>query len=587
MKKIGFLTNVFLCLSMGYSFAEKITIVYTGQTHAALYHCACPKEPDGGVARRMTKLRQLRLENPNILLVEAGSFFAGGAYDEHSQGIELDKLRTELNQKTLELMAYDALAISDSELNFGKSYLEERIAQSSLPFLSANVKVLGARPYLLKAIGNIHIAVIGLTNDEAKVKSGGLVMEDALLALERTVREVKEKKVDIVVVVSSLGEEKDRQLLTQVKGIDIIISGNPVNSPEEYTKVGASYLVRPVWQGRRLSKMDIELEDSKIKDVKLTQIRLSDQVPEDQEIMKIVPQCFADSDCRKNAVNGRCGNPATLKASCSYEKPKPIPLLIIQPKNYQVPHQEKVVSSLKSIFPGLETRIIDSDSSLGKSLITQTQALLLPVYLLAKAVEGESAFSRIKEHAELKGEYYYVKPQFSGGSIFVGRQRIFKKLDVFMGTRGDYLSGVIAVLKELQEKYRDIEVNVHFLAIEAKNGFGTPSGLAELEEDLRQVCLKQYSPKKYWDYALCRAQRQESSWWDACAQAHGIDSAAIKKCAMSQEGVNFLRENIKLNSDLQIAGPTFLVNNYEVFAINGAPRIEQVEKMLGLKEVKK
>jgi hypothetical protein len=39
--------------------AKDVVILYTGDTHAMLYTCSCPKEPDGGVARRATLVKKL------------------------------------------------------------------------------------------------------------------------------------------------------------------------------------------------------------------------------------------------------------------------------------------------------------------------------------------------------------------------------------------------------------------------------------------------------------------------------------------------------------------------------------------------
>jgi hypothetical protein len=373
-----------------------------------------------------------------------------------------------------------------------------------------------------------------------------------------------------------------------VKGINIIISEKDINNADEHIRVGASFLVRPFWQGRRLSKMSFDFENGQIKNFKLDQLRLSSEIPDAPEIAKMLPQCFSDNDCQKNGLKGHCSNPAQLSAGCVFEKPKKIPLTVIQPKNYEVPNQEKVMGFLKSLFPGLEVMLVDSDSRTGKAFIDKVQARLLPVYLFAKEAESENNFQRIKEQVELKGEYYQLKPQFSGGVVFVGRKKIPKKLDVFMGTKGAYSEGILLALKELQGRHKDVDIVLHYLAIEGKNGFGTPTGLPELEEDMRQVCIKQYYPDKYLEYALCRAKNQESSWWDLCAEPLGIEVKIVKQCSLLGEAVNLLRENTRLNQELQIAGgPTFVVNNQEVFAINGVPPLEKLETMLDLKEVKK
>ena len=130
--------------------AEKITILYTGQTHASLYHCDCPVQPDGGVGRRMSKIKELRSQNPNIVLVDAGGFFAAGTFDQHSQDPESDKLRSEVHLQALSAMGYDALNLGDEEFNFGRDYLAQRIKDSKAAFLSSNLKVPGPSLTLLR-----------------------------------------------------------------------------------------------------------------------------------------------------------------------------------------------------------------------------------------------------------------------------------------------------------------------------------------------------------------------------------------------------------------------------------------------------
>ena len=563
--------------------AEKITILYTGQTHASLYHCDCPIQPDGGLGRRMSKIKELRAQNPNIALVDAGGFFAGGALDQHAQDAESDKLRAEVHLQALSAMGYDGLNISDEEFNFGRDYLALRIKDSKIPFLSANLKAPGAFPYIIKKIGQNGIALIGLANPEAKAKSAGLEVEEAESALNKVIPEAKAKGANVIIVLSYLGEQKDRELLQKINDVDIVISGRPENSEESYVRVGLKLLGRASFQGRRLGKIDLELEEGKIKGIEASDIRLSDDVPDAPEIKKIVPECFSDKDCRKKGFIGKCDNAAKASASCSFVKPEGLSLLIVQPKDVKAPGQEKFIDYLKGHLPGIEVKFIDSGSKAGKSWMEKTQAKLLPIYLLAKEADKGDGFSKIKEFAELKEGYYYISPRLSGGLIFIGRQRIPGKLDVFLGARGKELEGALASLKELQAKHKDLKVELHYLAFEKKDGFSAPGGLPELEEDVRQLCLKKHNPDKFWDYALCRSRSQESTWWDICAEGLGIEPKVIKGCSLSEEGFSLLSENISLNKELEISsGPAYLSENNRIFATKGAPKVEELEKILKL-----
>lgn len=582
MRRIYCLLTIFLLLVTANSFAEKISIVYTGQTHASLYHCDCPKEPDGGIARRMTKLKELRRQNPNMLLVDSGGFFAGGVFDEHSQGLELDKARNEINLKALELMGYDAFAISDDEFNFGKSYLLNKIKESKIPFLSANVKLEGALPYIIKEIANTKIAVIGLTNEEVRVKSEALEVESPNSALIKTIQEAKKQGAKLILALSYLKEANNKQLISEVKDIDILISGGLVESNEIYAKIGETIFLRPAWQGRHLGKIDLEIENSKLKDFKVEDIRLSSEVTEAQEIAMMLPKCFSDSDCKSAGLSSHCNKPAKLDAFCSYDKPKEITLLIVKPKDLKILNQDKFIQFLKSVFPGIKEKFVNYESEAGKNWVSKTNSKLFPVYLLAKDADSEAGFKKLKNFLELKDNYYYISPQFSGGSVFIGRPPIPNKLDVFLGTKEKNLVGILSVLRDLKKKYPEQDINIYYLAIEENSAFYVPSNnIAEFEEDLRHLCVKKYYPDKFWDYASCRANAQDSSWWDNCSEPIGIETAVIKKCAFREEGVSLLRENISLNKELDIVGgPTLLVNNIEVFALINVPKLEELEKII-------
>ena len=104
--------------------------------------------------------------------MDAGGFFAGGELDEHSQGAQSDKTRNEINLKALELMGYDAVSVGDDEFNFGRDYLSAQVKKSKIAFLSANLKLDGLKPYLIKKVSGLNVALIGLTNPQAQAKSG-------------------------------------------------------------------------------------------------------------------------------------------------------------------------------------------------------------------------------------------------------------------------------------------------------------------------------------------------------------------------------------------------------------------------------
>jgi protein-disulfide isomerase len=60
-----------------------------------------------------------------------------------------------------------------------------------------------------------------------------------------------------------------------------------------------------------------------------------------------------------------------------------------------------------------------------------------------------------------------------------------------------------------------------------------------------------------------------------------MDTQKIKACARGQEGSSLLRENIRLNKELEVMfGPTYLLDNQEIFSSKGAPKKEELEKII-------
>jgi len=202
-------------------FAKEITILFTGETHAMLYPCNCLKEPDGGVARRATLIKQLRQKNPDTLVLDSGGFFAGGLQDEYTQNVSLDMQRTLVNLKAMELMKYDAVAIGDDEFNFGRDFLEENIRKTNLAFLSSNISEPGEkselfRPYIIKEIAGTKIGIIAVSPLSAGQKGGGFKFIEPGITVKQAVSELKKNKVNIIVLLSHLGESQDLNLIRDV-----------------------------------------------------------------------------------------------------------------------------------------------------------------------------------------------------------------------------------------------------------------------------------------------------------------------------------------------------------------------------------
>ncbi|MDD5060267.1 MAG: hypothetical protein PHY35_04010, partial [Candidatus Omnitrophica bacterium] len=349
--KTAFFIFLFLFVSANILYAKEVNIVYTGQTHAMLYPCSCPVQQDGGIARRATLIKQLKKKDPRLFLLDCGSFTAGNLIDEYAQNTLLDMQRSLVNFKAMELMGYDAVGLSQDEFNFGMEYFL-KIAKSDKPvFLSANLKSEKVSPYMVKNINGVKIGIIGLTGLYAGNKAGLKVSEPVKKTAE-LIDQLKAKGVQVIIIISNLGEKEDLKLIAEVKGIDIVFVGQNPLKEEQISKVGSVFVLRPSWQGRKLGKLTLEIKNGILENCKAEQITLSDKIADDPNILKILPRCYSDSNCRKEGFVGVCNNPGDLKAECDFIMPSKITMKVITARDCAVCKSDQVVNSLKRRFPG-------------------------------------------------------------------------------------------------------------------------------------------------------------------------------------------------------------------------------------------
>jgi len=248
--------------------AEEITIFYTAETHGMIYHCNCPVEPDGGVSRRATLLNQLKATYPNSLTVEGGSFFAGGLQDTYTQNTLLDMLRSQINLKSMEIIGYDAVAIGPDEFNFGLDFFLEQINNSKLKFVSSNIifdkPQKAVAPFIIKEVANVKCGIIGLSSNLVRQKEATISVTDPVRAVKQSIQQLKSQQADLIIVLSNLTPAEEDELLSKVGDIDVVI-GLSRTQGEPSHKVGSTLVINPTyWQGRKLGRLEIEMESGKI-----------------------------------------------------------------------------------------------------------------------------------------------------------------------------------------------------------------------------------------------------------------------------------------------------------------------------------
>lgn len=258
-----------------HSTTRKVTILHTNDQHSRIE----PFEEgntryanQGGFARRATLVHQIRKQEKNVLLFDAGDIFQGTPYFNFYGG--------ELEFKLMSMMKYDAATMGNHDFDNGLEGFKKALPHAKFPFLCANYDFTNTildghtQPYKIFRKNGIKIGVFGVG-----IQLKGLVgkkhyletqyIDPIEIAQHYADRLRKEEKCQLIVCLSHLGYEyrdsprkiSDKILAKSTDGIDLIIGGHThtfLKAPQQLeNKSGGRVLVNQVgWGGLMLGRVD-------------------------------------------------------------------------------------------------------------------------------------------------------------------------------------------------------------------------------------------------------------------------------------------------------------------------------------------
>ena len=262
---------------------NKLSILHTNDFHSRLEPFpmdGSPSEGLGGIATRAAIISQIRNEEENILLLDAGDIFQGTPYFNFFKG--------EPEIKAMSMMGYDAATIGNHDFDGGIDNLALQINKANFPFINCNYNFSNTSmknktiPYKIFDKGNIRIGVLGVG-----IELQGLVPEnlsgktqyiEPLIIANETASKLRKDGCDLVVCLSHLGDRyldatiSDETLAKQSFDIDLIIGGHTHKlfyQPRKYTnKTKSDVLVNQVgWAGMHLGRLDYLFQGKKRKNM--------------------------------------------------------------------------------------------------------------------------------------------------------------------------------------------------------------------------------------------------------------------------------------------------------------------------------
>lgn len=216
-----------------------LTIMHTNDVHARFeqfnrFGADCSEDDAtagacfGGVARRVTKIKEIRATYDNTLLLDGGDQFQGTQWFYFYQGRATSHFMNRLG--------YDAMAIGNHEFDLGNAKLIEFLRNVTFPVLSSNIdassepelEALFQKSVVLSVSGEM-IGIVGYTfykTPEISKPSRNLIFNEEIPSIQAEVNKLINFGVNKIIALGHSGYDIDIEIAKKTVGIDIIVGGH-------------------------------------------------------------------------------------------------------------------------------------------------------------------------------------------------------------------------------------------------------------------------------------------------------------------------------------------------------------------------
>jgi 5'-nucleotidase len=255
---------------------SKLTILHTNDVHSRIEPFPMDggrNQGMGGVAARAKLIKQIRSEEDQVLLLDAGDIFQGTPYFNIYKG--------EPEIKAMSAMGYDACTIGNHDFDAGLANLASQLNRhANFPMLVTNYDFNGTEmegrtePYKVFRKGKLKVGVFGVGIELRGLVPDNLygktVYYDPLQRANETAALLKGKGCDMIICLSHLGYQykgsnkvSDEVLAKESENIDLIIGGHThsfLDNPVTFqNKKGEDVIVNQVgFAGIILGRLDFE-----------------------------------------------------------------------------------------------------------------------------------------------------------------------------------------------------------------------------------------------------------------------------------------------------------------------------------------
>ncbi|MDO9530048.1 MAG: bifunctional UDP-sugar hydrolase/5'-nucleotidase [Syntrophales bacterium] len=181
----------------------------------------------GGLERISSLAKKIKSEVDCSLFVSTGDDLIGAFYDKFKGIPEI---------KAMNMAGYDVATPGNHEFDFGVDHYVGAIKNARFDIVSSNLIIRNEalskliKPYIIKEIKGLKIGVFGLMTPElsevSNVGDGVSVDKDIVGVAKKMVETLKKKGATMIVALTHIGTQLDRELAKKVEGIHVIVGGH-------------------------------------------------------------------------------------------------------------------------------------------------------------------------------------------------------------------------------------------------------------------------------------------------------------------------------------------------------------------------
>lgn len=263
----------------------QFSIIYSCDTRGHMEPCGCSSGQAGGIARRMTFLKN-EVNGPH-LLVDAGDVTAGPR--------NWEVFEMEYILKGYQAMGYDAINAGHREISLGAEKLKA-IGEKCPLFVSANLLdangALLFPPYRIAELdGGYRVGIMGVVDEHIPPEDAGegLTVAPAVDAVGKYLPELT-AQCDFVVLLAFAEEEQMRAIAARYFEIDVIVGGRVLQPTHAPIEANQSRIVYITDKGKAVGRLDVAFDASGAATYANDIHMLPDTMPEAAEITPIVDE---------------------------------------------------------------------------------------------------------------------------------------------------------------------------------------------------------------------------------------------------------------------------------------------------------